>query len=295
MSDLRECPICKGQEVACAKRLGTLEVTPGPVRGKGLGPECFDLVCCPGCDLIFLSSLPPPEMLDALYIHSPQFDGSIYEGSRAKVIVDVHRMRLEEIRMRQLMHSYPLWLWKFLKRWVIRRKSARVLEIGSGLSWMSRAAKSLIARTTTVAQDISSEAAESCPWVDHYFVGPLESRVKEIRALGPFDVISMTHVIEHLPDPVPVLRRCSALLADRGVIFVSAPARPVSWTPSASFDTWKKWDLNHTPAHLQYFNHRSMGRCAFRSGLQLVKYQADKDSFFAWMGLGTFCEQPGHV
>ncbi len=141
MSDLRECPICKGQEAAGAKRLGALDVTPGPVRGKGMGPERFDLVCCPGCELIFLSPLPPQAMLDALYIHSPQFDGSVYGDSRAKVIVEVHRLRLEEIRTRQLRHSYPRWLWQFLKRWAIRYKSAQVLEIGSGLSWMSRAAK----------------------------------------------------------------------------------------------------------------------------------------------------------
>lgn len=277
----RQCPICNGREIADAKRLGTLDVTLGPVRDRGLGPERFDLVCCRGCELIFLSPLPPQEMLDILYIHSPQFDGSVYGGSRAKVIVEFHRLRLEEIRTRQLSHSFPRWLWKFLKRRVIRQKDARVLEIGAGLSWMSRAAKLLIARTTTVAQDISSEAAESCPWVDHYYVGPLESKVKEIGALGPFDVVSMTHVIEHLPDPVQVLRQCSALLADQGMVFVSAPFRPAGWSPSAPFELWKHWSLNHTPAHLQYFNRKSMERCAIRSGLQLAKYEPDKDAFVA--------------
>lgn len=283
MSDLRECPICQDQEAAGAKRLGTLDVTLGPVRGKGLGPDRFDLVYCSGCELIFLSPIPPQEMLDALYIHSPQFDGSVYGGSRAKVIVQVHRMRLEEIRTHQLRHSCPRFLWKFLKRWAIHYRRARVLEIGSGLSWMSRAAKSLISRTTTVAQDISSEASESCPWVDHYFVGPLEAKVGEIQALGPYDVISMTHVIEHLPDPVEVLRRCSALLAAQGMVFVSAPFRPAGWSPSASFDLWKQWSLNHTPAHLQYFNRRSMERCALRSGLRLAKYEPDEDAFVAWL------------
>lgn len=112
---MRFCPICKDQEVAGAKRLGTLDVTPGPVRGKGLGPERFDLVCCSGCELIFLSPLPPQEMLDALYVHSPQFDGSVYGGSRAKVVVEVHRLRLEEIRTQQRMSFYPQWLWNVLK------------------------------------------------------------------------------------------------------------------------------------------------------------------------------------
>lgn len=286
MSDLRKCPICKGQAVAGAKRLGALDVTPGPVRGKGLGPERFDLVCCPGCGLIFLSPLPPQEMLDALYIHSPQFDGSDYRGSRANVILENYRWWLRAIRTRQMMRSCPQWLWKFLKRGAVRYEAARVLEIGSGLSWMSRAAKSLDTRTTTVAQDISSEAAASCPWVDRYFVGPLESKMKEIQALGPYDVISMTHVIEHLPDPVQVLRRCCALLAEGGLVFVNAPFRPAGWSFAAPFELWKHWGLNHTPAHLQYFNRRSLERCAFQSGLRLARYEPDGEAFVAWLKRG---------
>lgn len=286
MSDLRQCPICKGQEIAGAKRLGTLDVTPGPVRGKGLGPDLFDLVCCPGCELIFLTPLPPQEMLDALYIHSSQFDGSDYRGSRANVILGNYRWWLRAIRTRQMMRSCPQWLWNVLKRGAVRYEAARVLEIGSGLSWMSRAAKSLDDRTTTVAQDISSEAATSCPWVDRYFVGTLESKAEEIQALGPYDVISMTHVIEHLPDPVQVLRRCCALLAARGVVFVNAPFRPAGWSPAAPFDLWKHWGLNHTPAHLQYFNRRSLERCTFRSGLRLARYEPDGEAFVAWLKRG---------
>ena len=129
--------------------------------------------------------------------------------------------------------------------------------------------------------------------MDHYFVGSLEAKVKEICALGPFDVTSMTHVIEHLTDPVKVLRRCSALLADRGMVFVSAPFRPDGWSLSASFALRKHWSLNHTPAHLQYFNRRSLERCAFQSRLRLVKFEPKEDAFVAWLGPGTLCEQPG--
>ena len=117
-------------------------------------------------------------------------------------------------------------------------------------------------------------------------MGTLESKAKEIQALAPYDVISMTHVIEHLPDPVQVLRRCSALLAERGMVFVSAPFRPAGWSPAAPFDLWKHWGLNHTPAHLQYFNRRSLERCAFRSGLRLARYEPDGEAFVAWLKRG---------
>ena len=152
------------------------------------------------------------------------------------------------------------------------------------MSLISLAAKLLDCRTVAVAQDISPEAAESCPWVDHYLVGALESKEDEIQGLGPYDVISMTHVIEHLPNPVHVLRLCSNWLSERGTIFVTAPSQPVGWNDSSPFEIWKNWEYNHTPAHLQYFSRRSLEQCSLQSGLQLLKYEPDKDAFVAWLG-----------
>lgn len=277
----RACPLCN---TASATRLGVLNVTLDQLRKSE--PKQFNLVCCADCELIFLTPLPAKETFDALYIHNTQFDGSVYRGVRETVIVETHRLWLREILESQLMPHFPRWLRHLLKRWGTGHNPKRILEIGSGLSWMSRAAKTLSARTITVAQDITSEAAESCPWVDHYLVGTLESKEEEIQALCPYDVISMTHVIEHLPDPVHVLRQCSTWLASHGTIFVSAPFRPLGWSPSASFELWKNWDLNHTPAHLQYFNQKSMEQCALKSGLRLVKFEPDKDAFIAWLSLG---------
>lgn len=277
----RACPLCNG---AGAKRLGVLDVTLDQLRK--IGPEQFDLVCCADCELIFLTPLPAKEMFDALYVHNTQFDCSVYRGAREAVIVDAHRLWLREILEPQLMPHLPRWLRYLLKRWGTGHNPKTILEIGSGLSWMSRAAKTLSARTITVAQDITAEVAASCSWVDHYLVGTLESKEKEIQALSPYDVISMTHVIEHLPDPVHVLRRCSAWLASHGTIFVSAPFRPLGWSGSAPFKLWERWDLNHTPAHLQYFNPKSMEKCASQSGLRLVKFEPDKDAFIAWLRLG---------
>lgn len=261
----RDCPICRGPTVT--KQMGMLDATSYNVRG--IGPRHFDLVCCSECDLIFLSPLPPEKAFEALYIRFPQFVGHpAYHGENAKVALQFYRDRLAEI----------------LSALRDGRRLDRVLEIGSGLSLISLAAKLLDHHTFAVAQDISQEAAGLCPWVDRYLVGPLESKKEEMQGAGPFDVISMTHVIEHLPDPVQVLRLCADWLSKRGTIFVTAPSRPVGWNDSSPFEMWKNWEYNHTPAHLQYFNRRSLEQCCLRSGLHLLKYEPDKDSFVAWLG-----------
>ena len=261
----RDCPICCGPTVT--KHMGLLSATSYNV--KGIGPKNFDLVCCSECDLIFLTPLPPEKAFEALYIRFPQFVGHpAYHGENARMALQFYRDRLAEI-------SDVV---------AAGREFERVLDIGSGLSLIALAAKLLDHRTIAVAQDISQEAAELCPWVDHYLVGPLESKEEEIQRLGPFDLISMTHVIEHLPNPIQVLRLCANWLSERGTIFVTAPSRPVGWNDSSSFEMWKKWEYNHTPAHLQYFNGKSMRQCCLRSGLHLLKYERDKDSFVAWLG-----------
>ena len=261
----RDCPVCCGQ--TATRHMGLLNATSYNVRG--IGPKHFDLVCCSECGLIFLSPLPPPKAFEALYIRFPQFGGHpSYHGDHAKMALNFYRKRLAEI----------------LSMLPAGKRFDRVLEIGSGLSFISLAAKLLDCRTVAVAQDISPEAAELCPWVDHYLVGALESKEGEIQGLGPYDVISMTHVIEHLPNPVHVLRLCSNWLSERGTIFVTAPSQPVGWNDSSPFEIWKNWEYNHTPAHLQYFNRRSLEQCSLQSGLQLLKYEPDKDAFVAWLG-----------
>ena len=65
---------------------------------------------------------------------------------------------------------------------------------------MCRAAKRLDRSCKTTAQDVSKEVANECGWVDQYLVCRISDA--QLDLLAPFDVISLTHVIEHLPDPV---------------------------------------------------------------------------------------------
>jgi SAM-dependent methyltransferase len=122
---------------------------------------------------------------------------------------------------------------------------------------MCRAAKAVNPDNVTVAQDISPEAVRKCPWVDFYILGDaLDTRIDQH---APYDVISLTHVIEHLVRPLEVIRRCKSLLRKDGVIFITAPHRPVGWRDASSdIALWESYSYNHVPAHIQYFSMKSM-------------------------------------
>ncbi|MBS0439147.1 MAG: class I SAM-dependent methyltransferase [Proteobacteria bacterium] len=133
---------------------------------------------------------------------------------------------------------------------LIPQNGARMLEIGAGLAWMSRACKAIDPTVLTIAQDVSAECADTCPWVDHYFVGTVDA----IPDRGPYQMVSLTHVIEHLANPASMLRTISALVQPGGAVFITAPFRPSGWRRGDAITAWRDYSYLHVPAHITYFS-----------------------------------------
>ena len=115
---------------------------------------------------------------------------------------------------------------------------------------------------------MSNECAQSCAWVDRYFVGPMEA----LPDSGPYQLISLTHVIEHLADPAAMLRRLRDLLAPNGKLFITAPFRPSKWKPADGIAPWLKYSYLHVPAHITYFSRRWFEQHAPACGLAVVSW-----------------------
>ena len=74
----------------------------------------------------------------------------------------------------------------------------------------------------TVLEGSSALAKE----VDARFDGKVKvicGRFEDAEVNGPFDAIYLVHVLEHLDDPVGVLRRVKDWLAEDGVLFLASP------------------------------------------------------------------------
>lgn len=84
---------------------------------------------------------------------------------------------------------------------------------------------------------------------------------------GFFDLITLSHVIEHVPDPVALLRECRRLLSARG--------RLLLWTPNA--DSWGRrtfksnWRGLEPPRHLHIFNRGSLEALLSMAGFTFSK------------------------
>lgn len=99
----------------------------------------------------------------------------------------------------------------------------RVLDIGCATGYLARA---LVAQGCTVSGvEYDADAAEQArPTLDRLVVGDLET-LDLVESFGPeqFDALVFGDVLEHLRDPLAVLRRARPLLARGGCVVISVP------------------------------------------------------------------------
>lgn len=252
MSLGRNCPSCGS---SAAVSLGEIEKT----MEHSFGSEPFSLSECRSCDMIYLGQNLSSDDFMHMYEDSLQFNGSVYR---------------EEETVKAAKAYYGACYAELLGEMGIAPEHVRVLEAGAGRAWMCMVAHE-IGKALTVAQDVSPECAAECPWVDEYVVGEItDSRVAR-RA--PYHVISVTHVIEHVPSPVDFMRVLKANLHEQGRLFITAPHRPLNWSGVGSIETWREWSYNHVPAHLQYFSENAMSVAAQGAGLKVARWRLHEE------------------
>lgn len=212
----------------------------------------FALVFCPTCKSVYLSPPPTREDLRVLYEESIQF-------------ADDHYTAPEQVARILAYYGSAVGYLGLLSV-----PGCRVLEVGAGFSWVSRASKAADPTCVTVAQDVSGECKEHCSWVDEYHVGALD----DMPPQDPFDLASMTHVIEHLVDPGAMLKSIAHRLKQGGKLFITAPYRPTGWKPAHGVDPWRNYSYLHVPAHVTYFSRKWFERVAPRYGLRITHWNA---------------------
>lgn len=111
--------------------------------------------------------------------------------------------------------------------------------------------------------------------------GHAEHAVEIIPQDQQFDVIFMGQSIEHVDDPVRVLRRLRLLLAPGGVLVMSTPnldSREIDWFGP----TWAHW---HAPYHRYIFSRRGLVALAQQVGLLIVHFQSFSNPYWTAMSI----------
>lgn len=111
--------------------------------------------------------------------------------------------------------------------------------------------------------------------------GHAEDAVEFLPDNREFDVIFMGQSIEHVEDPVRVLRRLKMLLAPGGLLVVSTPN-----LDSIDIDqfgpTWAHW---HVPFHRYIFSPKGMRSIAKQVGLKSIYFKSFSNAYWSTMSI----------
>ncbi len=139
-------------------------------------------------------------------------------------------------------------------------RRGRLLDVGCGAGVFLATMQALGWEVSGVETDPAAAA------VAREALGEDRVRVGELAELAlpeaGFDAVTLSHVIEHLPDPLATLRECRRLLRPRGRLGLATPNAASRGRRVFGRD-WRGWE---PPRHLQVFDPGSLGRLCASAG-----------------------------
>ncbi len=93
-----------------------------------------------------------------------------------------------------------------------------------------------------------------------------------------FDAASLFEVVEHLREPLPLLKECRRILKPGGVLLIST-GNAASWTVAAMGARWDYFHIEKDGGHISFFNPGSMATMARNAGFQVERIETARVKF----------------
>ncbi len=160
-------------------------------------------------------------------------------------------------------------LYHLARRWGLRRKfriinrlqpQGKVLDIGCGTGEFLAY---LMSRGYLV-QGVEPNLKAREQVIANHGISALPA-LELVAAHEQFQVVTLWHVLEHVPDLHTTFKRLFALLADRGLLIIAVPDRG-SWDAEHYGPNWAAWDV---PRHVSHFRAEDVRDLLRQHGFEL--------------------------
>lgn len=235
---------------------------------------------CPGCALVWQDPMVTPEDVGRLY-------QSYYTHARPADTGQSTARRLYRAAQRGHLanrYGYETARWSdrvlgallalhpgrradadFLAQYLPARARGRLLDVGCGHGAMLTQMREL----GWQAEGIEFDDAAAAVARERGFRVALGTVFTADVPAGAFDAVTMSHVIEHVHDPIATLQRCRALLAPGGTLVAITP-NAESWGHRTFGVAWRGLE---PPRHLHVFSQRALAQAARAAGFTTVSVQ----------------------
>ena len=158
------------------------------------------------------------------------------------------------------------WFKRMALRWLEKATTGRrMIDIGCGPGTFLLVAKRRGWEVTGV--EPAAEAAEKASGIGlDVFHGYVADFVA--TAPRPFDVAVSFEVLEHVPDPVAVMREIHRLLKPGGLVFISVPNQDDPYCLKVPNP------LAMPPIHINFFNRKSLGKTLTSAGFEAIRFKS---------------------
>ena len=196
---------------------------------------------CKNCDMVFADPMPSDTALadfNASYF-SFAHGGKPQSRTAAAFFSGIARLRIAYVEAYLATHQITV---------------SRVLELGPGPGFFARNWLKKHPNTIFNAIETDSSCHDSLKEIGVRLVDPAERQAKE----EPFDVIVMSHVLEHVSSPIQFISEATQNLRKGGALFIEVPCR----------------DWEHKPIdepHLLFFDKEPMKRLLGNQGFEEIK------------------------
>ena len=154
------------------------------------------------------------------------------------------------------------------------RSQIRLLDVGCSNGAFIHMANKMRMNCEGVepAKEAAQAAQEAGLKVSHGFL-------EEVRLPdNSFDVITIFEVIEHLKDPLSLLRECKRLLKPEGILGIRT-GNTDSWTVTVFKGKWHYFNIDKHGGHISFFNKKSMFALAQKADFKVEWFQTYRVSY----------------
>jgi SAM-dependent methyltransferase len=248
MIDITRCVVCGG----------TILLKDRTCKDYTVSNEIFTLLKCASCDVVITSPRPEDEALGKYYLSNAY----ISHAKEATTLVD---------KIYTLARNYTLgWKTNLIRKQVNNPKPS-ILDYGTGTGTFVGACldKQWNALGVEPSNEARKAASEKVKSSIHQNLANITQR--------EFDVITLWHVLEHIPNLRETLKDLVGKLKPGGYLFIAVPNKN-SHDAKVFGDYWAGYDV---PRHLWHFSQDNIKALATAEGLTLEKIVPMKlDSYY---------------